>query len=144
MNVISKIKDIMTSDLVTVTKHEKVQRIEELFNTHNIHHIPVVEHKKLVGIVSKSDYLFFKRGFHDYDTDKRMDLFRLKKWTVEDIMTTGIATLEANDKILAALKVFEENILHAIPITEKGNLVGILTTHDIVTNLIKSKINKAA
>lgn len=144
MNLIDEVRGLMTTELVTICKNEPVQQIETLFATHNIHHILVVNNCKLEGIVSKSDYLYFKRGFNDHNTDKRIDLFRMKKWKVKDIMTTGIAKLDASEKILTALKLFQENRFHAIPILEGEKLVGILTTYDIIEYLVKSKNNKAA
>lgn len=129
---------MMSHPVISVSKSAKVQEVEKLFQTNNIHHLLVLEGSKLVGVISKSDYLFFRRGFHDVDTDKRMDLFRLKKWTAEQIMTTGIATLEPSDKINVALEVFNENLFHAIPIVEEGKAVGILTTYDVIYHLSKS------
>lgn len=121
--------------MVTITQDEPLTRVEEIFRNHRIHHIPVVHVARLAGIVSKSDYLFFKRGFNDHSTDKRIDLFRLKTHTVGDIMTKGVATLNKNEKIGVALEIFKENLFHAIPIMDEDRLIGILSTYDILKNI---------
>ena len=139
MNLLAPISTIMTTDLVTVGPDDNMKTVEKLFKEHNIHHIPVVEDGKLIGIVSKSDYLFFKRGFNDQTTDQRLDLFRLKIWKVADVMTTGLAKMEADDRINVALEVFKENILHAIPIVDGDHLIGIVTTLDIINHLASDK-----
>lgn len=138
MNLQETVKSIMSKKLITVSKSAAVLEIEDLFRKNNIHHILVVDGCKLEGIISKSDYLLFKRGFNDYNTDKRIDLFRLKRWTAEKIMTKGIAKLAPTDKIRAAIEIFKENLFHAIPIVEDGTPVGIVTTYDVINHLSRN------
>ena len=48
-------------------------------------------------------------------------------------MTKKVATLYANEKIGAAAQVFLENLFHGLPIVdENDNLIGIVTTHDVL------------
>ena len=108
-----------------------------IFNEHKIHHIPVTMGDELIGIVSMTDYLFFRRGFLDNSDDQKIEDIRMNNYQVSHIMTKGIATMEATDKINVALEIFKENILHAIPIVDDGKLVGIVTTHDIIAHLAK-------
>lgn len=139
MNLLNKVSSVMSTDLITISEDEPLTKVEEIFRKNMIHHIPVVHTSRLVGIVSKSDYLFFKRGFNDQTTDKKIDLFRLKTHTVGDIMTKGIATMQYDEKINIALEIFKENLFHAIPIMEDDRLVGILSTYDIVKQLADDK-----
>lgn len=138
MNLQEPIKSIMSRDLITVSRSVKIKEIEDLFRKNNIHHILVVEGCKLEGIISKTDFNLFKRGYNDHNTDGRIDLFRLKQWTAEQIMTTGVAKLAPTDKIKVALEIFNENLFHAIPIVDEGKPVGIVTTYDIINHLSKN------
>ena len=52
-------------------------------------------------------------------------------------MTKGIATMNSDERINIALEIFKENLFHAIPVVDKGSLVGIITMHDIIVNLAK-------
>ncbi len=144
MNLLAPISSIMTRNVITVKPDDTLKFVEDIFAKNKIHHLPVVENERLVGMVSRSDYLFFKRGFNDYNTDDRLDLFRLKSHKVRDIMTKGLAKLEPKDKLNVALEVFKKNLFHAIPIVENDKLVGILTTFDIINNLAEDKeaVNK--
>lgn len=136
MNLLAPISDIMSRDLIKVKPDDKLKKVEELFNNHHIHHILVAnDDNELVGIVSKSDYLFFKRGYNDDPRDDKYDQFRLKVHTVSEIMTVGIAKLEIKDKVNVAIEVFKENLFHAIPILEDNKLVGIVTTFDLIKHL---------
>ena len=144
MNLLAPISSIMSTDLVTISPNDNMKKVEQLFQENKIHHLPVLSDGKLVGMVSKSDYLFFKRGFNDQTTDQRLDLFRLKVWKVSDVMTTRLAKMEPDDRINVALEVFKENIFHAIPIVENDELVGMVTTLDIINHLAvdKGAVNK--
>lgn len=135
MNLLAKVSTIMTTGLITVGPEDTMKKVEDLFKKNRIHHLPVVENDKLIGMVSKSDYLFFKRGFNEQTKDSKMDMLRMKARRVKDVMTTRLAKLETSDKINVALEVFKENIFHALPITEDGKLVGLITTFDIINHL---------
>lgn len=135
MNLLDPVEKIMSKNLIVITEDEPLLNVEKIFNLHKIHHIPVVKKERLVGILSKSDFLFFKRGFNDHSTDERIDLFRLKTHSVKDIMTKGIATLNQDERINVALEIFNENLFHAIPIMDGDNLIGILSTYDIIKHL---------
>lgn len=49
------VKDIMTTDVRTVSPDEAVHRCMELMTEHRIRHLPVVERQRVVGIVSIGD-----------------------------------------------------------------------------------------
>lgn len=89
--------------------------------------------RKLIGIISKSDINLFLKWWNN---DKYQDLFngvRLMNYKAEDIMTKGLAKLEPTDRINVAVKVFEENLFHAIPVVNnEGELEGIVTTYDLI------------
>ena len=51
---------------------------------------------------------------------------------VLDIMTTKVVTLDPDDSIGLAADIFLANRFHALPIVEGKNLVGILTTYDLI------------
>lgn len=125
----------MTTNLHTLTPSSSIAEAAELFEKHKIHHIPIAIDGKLVGIVSMTDYLFFRRGFLDNHEDERLEQIRMNNYEVSYIMTKGLATLEPSTRINVALEVFKENILHAIPVVEEDKLVGIVTTHDIISIL---------
>ena len=135
MNVLDPISTIMTTKLITVNPKDKILDIKAVFDNNRIHHIPVVRYKELVGIISKSDFLAFLRGGSRKIDDSISNQVRLDYYTAEDIMTTGIAKLSSMDHISTAIEVFKENLFHAIPIVDEGQLVGILTTYDIINSL---------
>ena len=51
------VSTIMTSELVTVNVDDGLDKAEHLLKKHRIRHIPVVEGKKIVGMLSMNDIL---------------------------------------------------------------------------------------
>ncbi len=135
MNVLDPIKTIMSTKLLTVTPKDPLVDVKKIFDEHNIHHLPVVRYKTIVGLISKTDLLYFLKGASSDGYEKILNEARLNNYLAEEIMTTGLAKLSPNEKIATAVEVFKENLFHAIPIVENDELVGILTTYDIIKNL---------
>ena len=68
MNVLDPVKSIMTTKLITVSTGDKLTVVKEIFDNNRIHHVPVVRYKELVGIISKTDFMHFLRGFNRVQT----------------------------------------------------------------------------
>jgi len=137
MNFTAPISQFMTRKLITVSPGDKITMVKDIFEKHRIHHIPVVKYTTLVGIISKTDFMHFLKGMHTSPYDKMITDSRLENYKVEDIMTKGIATLESTDRLNVALQVLSENLFHAIPIVDNEELVGIITTFDIIRVLLE-------
>jgi CBS domain-containing protein len=115
------VSSIMTTRLITVGIHDKLSKVKEILTKHRIHHVPVVDGNKLAGIITTGDLMWLNKNFDEYDNIN-----------VSDVMTKKIATLEPDDKIGSAAEVLLEHLFHCVPITKNGELVGIVTTHDVM------------
>lgn len=140
MNILNPVSDIMSTNLITLPPTASIADAAKIFAKYKLHHIPITQHGELVGIVSKSDFLFFRRGFLDYKVDEKIEEIRMNNYQVSYIMTKGIAKLEPTSRINVALELFKENIFHAIPVVEDGILVGIVTTYDVINRLAEDKV----
>ena len=49
--------EVMTKELITITRDYKVEQCMEIMNEKRIRHLPVLENKKIVGIISIRDVL---------------------------------------------------------------------------------------
>ena len=49
--------EVMTKELITATKNFKIDQCMEIMNEKKIRHLPVLENKKIVGIISIRDVL---------------------------------------------------------------------------------------
>jgi IMP dehydrogenase len=104
-------------DPVTLSPNEPVRRAQELMNEQNVSGIPIVEGKKLAGILTRRDLKFLK----DYEV-------QISTVMVKDNLVTGPAgtTLEQAKEILQKHKV-EKLLL----INGKRELAGLITMRDI-------------
>ena len=49
--------EVMTKELITITRDYKIEQCMEIMNEKRIRHLPVLENKKIVGIISIGDVL---------------------------------------------------------------------------------------
>lgn len=124
MNFTAPVSNFMSSKLITLVPGDTIGMAIDLFKQHHIHHILVVRHTKLVGILSTFDVNLSAQNDGSFLQTK-----------VEDVMTTGIATLSSTDRLNVAIQLFSENLFHAIPVVDNDEVVGILTTLDIMRAL---------
>lgn len=116
------LSSIMKTELITLTPDNTVREAFDLFRGKNIHHLPVVEGKKLVGILTTHDIFKLERNPEDY-----------VKIKVSDIMTTKVAAMAPTDKIGSLVMVLVENLFHALPVVDaERNVLGIVTTLDVM------------
>ena len=70
----SNIKSIMTSKVITINKNTKSETIMDIMSKNKIRHIPIVENKLLIGIVSIGDVV--KRLLEKFNLENQ----HLKSW----------------------------------------------------------------
>jgi CBS domain-containing protein len=123
------VSSIMTSELITVTPEDNLAKVYKTFRSNRIHHLPVVNGKKLVGILTTYDLFKLEKSLKEYG-----------ETLVKDVMTTKLATLEPSAKVGSAVLLFIENLFHAVPIVDaERNLVGIVSTLDVMKYALKKE-----
>lgn len=125
----------MTRDLVTARKDETLTVVKEKLQMNNIQHIPVVEGKKIVGMISKGDMLRMEHYLTAFNARKAVEANKIVFDTMlaGDVMTRKLVMLREKDSLSSAVDIFRENLFHALPVlNEQHELVGILTPLDIL------------
>jgi acetoin utilization protein AcuB len=136
MNVFAPVSTLMVTDLVTINPETSLRKVKEIFEEHSFHHLPVVNFRKIVGMVSRTDFDRFVGGLKKAN-EATTDL--VEKTRAEEIMTKGLGKLEPDDRINVALEIFSKNWFHALPVVKDDELVGIITTQDIIRALLNEK-----
>lgn len=130
-----KIKEIMTTDVITVKPDDPMEKVRDIFEHYNIHHVPVALKGKVVGMISREDYFRIIQGFSLYNTPKSEEYNNaiLRSLLAGEVMVKQVARLGPDDSLQAAAGYFRENLFHAIPVVDKDDtLVGIITTYDLI------------
>lgn len=136
MKPIVPISTIMTTNVVKLNLNDSLNKAEELFKTHNIRHIPVVNGDTVVGIISNADLL--KVALADYsddDTEVTSTLYNM--FSLEQVMTKNVSTVLSFTSIKEVAEIFALNDFRALPVMYENKLVGIITTTDIIKYLLK-------
>ncbi|MBL7816546.1 MAG: CBS domain-containing protein [Saprospiraceae bacterium] len=134
MNITAPVSDIMTKNLIVATPNMTLDKVKEIFDTHNFHHIPVVEEGRLRGILSKVDLYRVSHCldlFHSKKNEEYNDQL-FKSLLAEEVMSASTTVLSPNDTISYAAKLFNTNQFHSLPVVADEKLVGMVTTYDLI------------
>jgi acetoin utilization protein AcuB len=123
----------MSIDLKTAGPKDEITVLKEIFDKFRIHHVPIVDENKVVGVVSKSDFLYLLRGFTDNEMDHYREMAKLRAFKVREIMYQPVETIRQSEPVKKAVAVLAENRFQCLPVVnDEDELVGIVTTHDII------------
>jgi IMP dehydrogenase len=118
--MVKKVKreeSLIIRDLYTITPDMPIEKALQLMKEKKIAGLPVVEGRKLVGIVTNRDIRFLKNN-------PKM---------VRDIMTKDVVYSKDNTSIEDALEIMGERKIEKLPLVDNnGNLVGLITAKDIL------------
>jgi CBS domain-containing protein len=130
------VRDWMTTKVITVDGRTTLPDAHKLMRTNNIRRLPVVEHGKLVGIVTRSDIR--EASPSDATTLSVWELqYLLSKLVVRQIMTKKPITILPDASIKEAARLMAEHKIGGLPVIDgKGQLHGIITESDIFRVLI--------
>ena len=134
MDLSAPVSELMSTDLKCLTPDDSVSEVDQIFQEHRIHHIPVINSENsVVGVISKSDFLYLLRGFTEDKTDRFRKEAMLRAFKVTEIMTENPVTMSVDEPIKKAVDLLAENRFRAIPVVNnKGEIAGIVTTHDVI------------
>ncbi len=125
----------MKKDLVTVSKDDKMTVAKKILQEKNIRHLPVVDGKKLVGLVTNMD-IRKAEASPATSLEIRELHYLLDKLTVGEIMTRNVLTISPDISVEEATTLLHDNKIGCLPVVEDGNLVGIITENDVMEMLI--------
>ncbi len=129
------VSNIMSSKITAVQEGQPLSEVRHKMINSNIHHVPILSGKNLVGMVSFTDMMKLNvviNGADNHTIDAIID----QQFTISDIMSTELTTLNDRDTIRQAAEVLSENNFHAVPVTDNNSeLQGIVTSSDLIRYL---------
>jgi CBS domain-containing protein len=146
-----KAKNIMTSDIITVSPDTTVTDLAKTLAAHNIGGTPVVDKTgKLLGIVTENDLIDQKKKIHIptvvnildsviyLEKPERMEKEMLKfvGTTVEDIYSKDPISVDEETTIEEIATIMADNNVHTLPVMRGETLVGVIGKQDIIKTLI--------
>ncbi len=126
------ITEIMTKKPLSVHPKEEISFAVQLMKQNAIHHLPITVGQKVVGIVSMGDLLFLQNCVNQ-NKDMFLKGTNFQLSALDEIMTKNPICLTNNSFIQDAVLEMQESRINCLPIVDENkNLVGIVTTHDLI------------
>ena len=115
----------MIKNVITVGKETDIKEAIRLMKEHSIRHLPVVEDDHFLGFVTEGDLR------------QLLIPSMLEEIKVKDVMISDPITISPQADIETAAKLVYYYKIGGLPVVEKGRLVGIITTIDILRAFIE-------
>ena len=131
------VEDVMQPEVITISPKTSLPEAMRLVRQRGIRHLPVVDNGMLIGIVSDRD---LKRAMASPATSlERHELtYLLDALEVAEIMTRAVITVGRTVHIEEAARLMVTSKVSALPVTEVGRLVGIVTETDVLGLFVKA------
>ncbi|HRN98174.1 MAG TPA: CBS domain-containing protein [Flavobacterium sp.] len=126
------VTEIMSKTLVTLNLTNDLTLAETLFKQHKIRHIPVVSGKKIIGMLSYTDLLRISFADAVEDDAESVDTIVYDMFSIEQVMTRKVTVISPDTTIREAAEILAANEYHSLPVCKDDELVGIITTTDII------------
>jgi CBS domain-containing protein len=117
------VREAMTPNVLTVGPDASVARAAKLMAKRSVGSVVVVRSKKPLGILTERDLLMKVLS---------ADL-KPSKIPVKKIMSSPVVTITPDTDVTDAARIMARNRIRRLPVVERGELVGILTTMDIMS-----------
>jgi CBS-domain-containing membrane protein len=120
---IATVADVMTEQVMRVTRQQSIGHVRELLGRHGIHALPVVNgENEPIGIVTSLDLV-------GQTNDEA---------PVGQLMTRGVYTIPKYADVHLAARIMRNHHIHHLIVTHEREIVGLVSTFDLL-RLIENK-----
>lgn len=130
------VSTIMTTNVIKLNITDSLAKAERLFKEKKIRHIPVMNGAKIIGMLSYTDLLKISIADTLDENEEEIDITVYNVFTIQQVMAKNLVCISPDTTIKEAAEILANREFHALPITENGNLAGILTTTDLIRYLV--------
>ena len=145
-------QDIMTREVITVSKSTSVKDLARILVANNISGVPVIdENGVLVGIVTESDLIFQNKklqippvitildSFLFLHTPEKMEkeMMKIAGASVSDIYTSEVITISPGTPLDEIATMMTDKKIHTLPVvTGNRKMVGIVGKKDLLRTIL--------
>ncbi len=120
------VEDVMTKAIISVTNETTVFQVAKMMEQGGIGAVLIKKNGNLSGIITDRDYAT-KIVAHNLPSDT----------PVEQIMSSPLITINFDESISAAAERMTSKKIRKLAVTDNGNIIGLITSTDLVTQLSK-------
>lgn len=144
-----RVRDVMTRRVISVEPETPLKEVARLLADHGISGVPVVEGRRVLGVVSEADFLVKEQPapsgrasplawLFDATDGQRARQDKLHATTAREAMTAPAIVIGPEHGIREAAALMTRNRINRLPVLEDGELVGIVTRADLVETFLVS------
>ena len=123
------IQDIMQREVVTIAATASPVEAYGLMRQHGIRHLPVLEGRRLIGVVTDRDLRALTRELSAAPLDDEV--------LIADQMTPDPLTAGPLDPVEDAARIMHDRKIGCLPVLEGERLIGIVTVTDLLDALMR-------
>ena len=123
------ISSVMVTDVSTVPETMQLGEVAKVMLENGIGSVPVMRDDEMVGIVSKADFVTLAVGI------------AFDKISVKEIMTKDVVAVAPTDRLVHARRQMVDAIVGRLPVIEDDELVGMITSKDLMRAFIDFRKN---
>jgi acetoin utilization protein AcuB len=117
---------VMTPDPICIASALTIAEAHALMSERGFRHLPIVDDGRLVGVLSTTDIGKLATAVPE-----------LMAKPVAEAMTPNPATIESTQPIEVAAATLAMRKINCLPVLRNGELVGIITTYDLLDALAR-------
>lgn len=118
-----KVGDLMTRNFIHIKEDTSLKECAKIMIKKRIGSLIVKENDKLKGILTEKDVVW---------TVAKKSKEAFKDIKAKDIMKRKVVTIRPEADIIEAMRRFKKKKIRRLPVVERGKLIGMLTTKDIL------------
>lgn len=147
-----KVRDVMMTDVITISPHTTYEEAVRLLWDHRHTGFPVLdENNTIVGILSEKhlframypQYEEFMDAPHEHfltQEDREERLKDLRSRPVADFMSTDVVTIHPEAPIMSAGGIMLARNFYRLPVVEDGALIGLVTRKHIFGQILQYQL----
>ncbi len=128
-----KAQDIMTRDVIAVSKDDTLASVAELMISKRISGFPVVENEEIIGLITAND-LFLVMDMIKTGEILKNNSVDYSQPRVSFAMSTEVITINPEGNLDEIIALMKYRNIHTLPVTSQNKLVGIIGRRDVLKN----------
>lgn len=133
------VESVMNRNVVVLREEDTLDTLEDAMERYRFRHMPVVDGKTLVGIVSQRDLLRASlSSLQPPHTGRESQRALFERVFIAQVMKREVVTTHPEASVLEASRAILANRVGALPVTnDRGELVGIVSENDLLLALVR-------
>lgn len=130
------VRDFMTRKVIYISPDTTIAHAADLMREQDIHRLPVIEHDKLVGLVTEGTIAEASPSKATTLSIYEMN-YLLNKTTVKDVMIRDVITVSQFASLEDAVYLMFKHKVGILPVMDNGQMSGVITDRDVFKAFLK-------